>query len=150
MHRTTTFFQTSALSVGMEVIAPPLSALLMDHAGDWLPYMLSLALWALGCVCVLAMPETLVRDIENIDAPIAELPDGTLLNSTGVKSTLSDRFAAWRHEATASIGFFGHNGQVQLLVFMLALCAFGKQSVFQLLLLYASKRLDLSIAQVTP
>lgn len=132
----------------MEVVGPPIAAIMMDHMGDWLPYMLSLVLWAVACICALAMPETLDQSANDQDAPIAELEDGTVLYPVNSKSGLGDRLAGYKQSAIASFAFFGHNVQVQLLVFMLALSAFGKQSVFQLLLLYASKRLDLSIAQV--
>ena len=147
--RSQIFFQVGALGVFVEFACPPIAALLMERTGDWVPYMLSLALQVFAFALSFTMPETLDRDKTTDSNTVTELPNGTTIPPPRTRNFIKDRLASWGKGAADSARFVWEDKNVAILLAMLSLMAFGKQSLFQILLIYVSKRFDLTIAQVS-
>ena len=109
--------------------------------------MLSFALNIFTFILCFTMPETL-NTAKDADKGVTAEVNGSLVLLFNQHKSVADRLFAWQKGAADSARFIWEDKSVALLVVMLSLSAFGKQSLFQILLIYLSKRFDLTMAQV--
>ncbi|GKZ84444.1 hypothetical protein AnigIFM56816_009777 [Aspergillus niger] len=134
----TAFLYVSATVLVSEILATPLSALLMTK-NIWLPYLLSPAFNAGGGLLLLLLPETLPRT-----------PPGQPSSSeqTSQRQTFRGRIRAGVDELSRSIAVVWRHRPVQLFLVVFFIAYLGMQ-VMKLLLLFAADRFHWTIAQAS-
>ncbi|CAK42647.1 uncharacterized protein An15g07600 [Aspergillus niger] len=133
----TAFLYVSATVLVSEILATPLSALLMTK-NIWLPYLLSPAFNAGGGLLLFLLPETLPRTPPGQPSSSEQAPQ---------RQTFRGRIRSGVDELSRSIAVIWRHRPVQL--FLVVFIAYLGMQVMKLLLLFAADRFHWTIAQAS-
>ncbi|KAF8243212.1 MFS general substrate transporter [Wilcoxina mikolae CBS 423.85] len=142
--RTTAFFQLQACVLFAELVAPPLSSVLMSH-NVWTPLLIALAIKVLVLLIAYALPETRGQEIASTKPSNSsgEEQEGDERVSRPVLET-STRKNSNSHRDIMT--FLCQDINVTLLVAIFLVITIGRQTMM-LLMQYVSKRYDWSLAK---
>ncbi|KAF8537766.1 major facilitator superfamily domain-containing protein [Trichophaea hybrida] len=142
--RTTAFFQLQACVLFAELVAPPLSSVLMSH-NVWTPLLIALVIMVLVLLIACALPETRGLEVANTEPS----------NSSGEEQEGDERISRPNLETSTRknsnshrdiMTFLRQDINVTLLVAIFLVITIGRQTTM-LLLQYVSKRYDWSLAK---
>jgi hypothetical protein len=140
------FLYLTASILVAEFLAPIAAAALMKY-GDWLPFILALAMVAIATAMTVPLPETLhLRDLPEPHEIEGHLGGGTIHRQPPAKSrghSLKEQLLHLRD----ALRFLKRDYTIALVVFAFMANRLGRQSL-NLLLRYASQRYDWTIRQV--
>ncbi|EHA24944.1 hypothetical protein ASPNIDRAFT_181835, partial [Aspergillus niger ATCC 1015] len=134
----TAFLYVAATVLVSEILATPLSALLMTR-NIWLPYLLSPAFNAAGGLLLFLLPETL---------PQTPPSQPSSSEQASQRQTFRGRIRAGVDELSRSIAVIWRHRPVQLFLVVFFIAYLGMQ-VMKLLLLFAADRFHWTIAQAS-
>lgn len=142
--RTTVFFQLQACVLFAELVAPPLSSILMSH-NVWTPMYIALAIKVLGVLIASAIPETRGQELARQTPPNSSHEEQEGQERTSRPEITRKNSSSHRDIMT----FLRQDINVTLLVAIFLVITIGRQTMM-LLLQYVSKRYDWSLAKAIP
>ncbi|KAI9826783.1 MAG: hypothetical protein M1819_007254 [Sarea resinae] len=151
--RATIFFQIQASVLISDIVAPPLSSVLMSR-NIWAPLLLGAFIQALSILVPACMPETLHITARETGHPSRQEPAFQLADDdemdgrfeeTDSKTKAGD-YGSRIEALKGATSFLFQDRKISVLVLSLVVVRVGKQAV-ELLLQYVSKRYDWSLAK---